>query len=70
LKLCDKHIDQLTGDGDCFVCSREELHQLIGQLQLDRNLDNAHVQMLKAENADLKRQLQELQESVQSGVQL
>jgi len=42
MKLCGKHLDQLTGDGECFQCQINELRQMIEQYQNEnRELNKA-----------------------------
>jgi len=57
MKFCDLHIDHLDGQGECFVCERIALHNMICQLQTNMNLDSAVIQSQRAEIAELKRQL-------------
>jgi hypothetical protein len=61
MKFCERHIYLLTGDGECYQCEKESLHNLICQLQQDINLGNAVIIKQKQEIADLKEQLQKLQ---------
>ncbi len=58
MKFCDLHTSHLDGQGECFVCERIRLHNMICQLQTNMNLDSAVIQSQKAEIAELKRQLQ------------
>lgn len=58
MKFCNKHEDQLTGEGDCFQCKIDSLHNLIFQQQTDLNLGNAVIASQRKEIAELKERLQ------------
>ncbi len=64
MKICDKHLDQLTGNDECLVCKNQELHELIFQVQMDRNLGNAVIQDQRKQIADLQYQLEQLKQSL------
>jgi hypothetical protein len=66
MKLCDQHREGLSGDGECYQCKIQELHELIIQIQVDRNLGN-HVindqrNQIKMLTEEIK-QLKQLQKS-------
>lgn len=58
MKLCQKHEGLLTGDGECFQCQKDELHQVIIKLQMDVNLGNAVI-------IDQRRKLKQLEDQLQ-----
>jgi len=64
LKICDQHLDQLTGDGDCLVCKIAEQQELIFQIQMNRNLGNHVIADQRQQIADLKSQLEQLKKPV------
>ncbi len=66
MKVCDQHLDQLSGDGECLVCEKEQLHEMIFKLQVDRNLGNHVIVDQRKEIADLKYQLEQLKQSLKS----
>ena len=53
MKLCSEHQGLLSGDGECYQCEKNGLHDLIIKQQLDINLGNAVI-------LDQKRQIKEL----------
>jgi hypothetical protein len=65
VKLCNQHLDQLTGGGECLQCKIIELHELVFQVQMDRNLGNAVIQDQRKQIADLKNQLEQLKKPVE-----
>ena len=38
MKLCEKHRELLTGDGDCFVCQIADLRQMLDQYLAENKL--------------------------------
>ena len=58
MKLCEKHEGLLTGDGECFQCQKDELHQVIIKLQMDVNLGNAVI-------IDQRKKLKQLEDQLQ-----
>ena len=46
MKLCSKHHDELSGDGDCFQCVINELRQVINESQAE----NQQLKKLLSEN--------------------
>ncbi len=69
MKLCEKHLDQLSGDGECLVCRIAELQEIIFQVQMDRNLGNAVIVDQRQQIADLKNQLEQLKQPIKTDLQ-
>ena len=66
MKICDKHQNQLTGDGECLVCEKESLHEIIFKLQVDRNLGNSVIQDQRQQIQKLENELKQLKQLKQS----
>ena len=51
MKLCDKHIDLLTDEGDCLACKDPELLDYLEKLKADhkKELSALKVRLLEAE---------------------
>ena len=58
MKLCGEHQGLLSGDGECYQCEKNGLHELIIKLQVDINLGNAMI-------IDQKRQIKVLTDKFQ-----
>ena len=57
MKLCDKHEGLLTGEGECFQCQKDQLHEVIFRQQMDINLGNAVI-------LDQRRKIKELNDKL------
>lgn len=69
MKLCEKHIDQLTGDGECLACEKIGLHNIIFQTQMDRNVGNHVIDEQRKEIKFLKFQIEDLQKQLKEARQ-
>jgi hypothetical protein len=58
MKLCQKHVELMTGDGECWQCMKDQLHELILKQQLEVNLGNAVI-------IDQRKQIKDLQDQLQ-----
>jgi hypothetical protein len=70
MKLCEKHLDQLTGDGECIMCEKVGLHNVIFQTAMDRNLGNAVIEQQKKEIKELKAQIEDLRKQLKQTHQI
>ena len=68
MKFCERHVYLLTGDGECYQCEKESLHNLIVKLQQDINLVNAVVVQQKQEIKELKQQLHDIDVTGKEGL--
>lgn len=55
MKLCDKHFDLLTGEGDCLACKHADILDYLEQLKASH----------RKEILELKAQIAELEEKYQ-----
>ena len=62
MKLCEKHVELMTGDGECWQCMKDQLHELILRQQMDINLGNAVI-------LDQRKQIKLLQDQLQGQLQ-